>query len=414
MSLAQRSDLQAVLVEGDIVERLRKVLMIVKKDLEFAKLQSHVKSQVEEKVTKEQRRLMLMEQMKQIVKELGIEKDDKQSLITQFRDAIKDKTIPEEAHKVLEAELTKLGTLEPSSSEFNVCRTYLEWLMCLPWGQYTEENKDIAKAETILNEDHYGLEDVKERILEHIAVSFLKETVQGKIMCIVGPPGVGKTSVGKSIARALDRKFFRFSVGGMHDVAELRGHRRTYVGAMPGKLIQCLKLTQSSNPVVLIDEIDKLGRDARGDPSSALLEILDPEQNNTFRDHYLDVPVDLSQVLFLCTANVLDTIPSPLMDRMEVIRLSGYDLQEKMKIASKYLIPDTIESSGIGPEHLDLKEDALHKMIKDYAREAGVRQLRKFLEKISRKVALSVVRKKGEEERLKTTVSTENLSKYIG
>merc|ERR1719221_350300 len=257
MSLAQRSDLQAVLVEGDIMERLQKVLMIVKKDLEFARLQSNVKSQVEEKVTKEQKRLMLMEQMRQIQKELGIEKDDKQSLIGQFRDAIKDKTLPEEASKVVENEITKLGTLEPSSSEFNVCRTYLEWLTCLPWGQYTEENKDIRKAETILDEDHYGLEDVKERILEHIAVSFLRETVQGKIMCIVGPPGVGKTSICKSIARALDRKFFRFSVGGLHDVAELRGHRRTYVGAMPGKLIQCLKITQSSNPVVLVDEIDK-------------------------------------------------------------------------------------------------------------------------------------------------------------
>lgn len=413
MSLAQRGELQAVLCENEIHERLQKVLMIVKKDLEFAKLQSHVKSQVEEKVTKEQRRLMLMEQMKQIVRELGIEKDDKQSLIGQFREAIKDKTLPEEANKVIETELNKLGTLEPSSSEFNVCRTYLEWLTQLPWGACTEENKDIAKAEKILNEDHYGLEDVKERILEHIAVSFLKESVQGKIMCMVGPPGVGKTSIGKSIARSLDRKFFRFSVGGLHDVAELRGHRRTYVGAMPGKLIQCLKITQSSNPVVLIDEIDKLGRDARGDPSSALLEVLDPEQNNTFRDHYLDVPVDLSRILFVCTANVLDTIPGPLLDRFEVIRIAGYVFEEKASIARQYLIPQTKETSGIGDDDLELSDEVLGKIIKDYAREAGVRQLRKLLEKINRKVALTMVRKQ-EEDRKKAEITIDNLTKYIG
>uniref|UniRef100_A0A7S4Q027 Lon protease homolog n=1 Tax=Alexandrium monilatum TaxID=311494 RepID=A0A7S4Q027_9DINO len=413
MSLAQRQELQAVLTEDQIVDRLRKVLTIVKKDLEFARLQSHVKSQVEEKVTKEQRRLMLMEQMKQISKELGIEKDEKGSLIQQFRDAIKDKTLPEEANKVIEHELQKLGTIEPSSSEFNVCRTYLEWLTVLPWGHCTEENKDIQKAEGILNEDHYGLEDVKERILEHIAVSFLKESVQGKIMCLVGPPGVGKTSVGKSIARALDRKFYRFSVGGMHDVAEIRGHRRTYVGAMPGKLIQCLKITQSSNPVVLIDEIDKLGRDYRGDPSSALLEILDPEQNSAFRDHYLDVPVDLSRVLFVCTANVTDTIPGPLLDRMEVIRIAGYVFEEKVAIANQYLIPQTEEQSGIGSDRLELREEALHKMITDYAREAGVRHLRKLLEKVSRKVALKLVRKP-DEEQSKAEINLENLTLYIG
>jgi len=413
MSMASRRDLQTVLVEDKITPRLQKVLEIVQKDLEFASLQSRVKNQVEEKVTKDQRKLMLMEQMRQITRELGIEKDDKQSLITQFREAIEGKVVPEEVNKVIEAELVKLGTLEPSSSEFNVCRTYLEWLTCLPWGQYTEENKDIKKAEKILDEDHYGLEDVKERILEHIAVSFLKESVQGKIMCMVGPPGVGKTSISKSIARALDRKFFRFSVGGLHDVAELRGHRRTYVGAMPGKLIQCLKITQSSNPVVLIDEIDKLGRDMRGDPSSALLEILDPEQNNTFRDHYLDVPVDLSRALFVCTANVLDTIPGPLLDRMEVIRIAGYVFEEKVAIANQYLIPHTKEQTGIGENALDLEVNALHKMITEYAREAGVRQLQKLLEKVGRKVALSMVRAKAEDQPA-AKVSVDNLSSYIG
>lgn len=413
MSLGHRSELQAVLQENDLLVRLQSVLKIVKKDLEGAKLQSHVKSQVEEKISKNQRRNMLMEQMKQIMNELGIEKDDKQTLMQGFRDAIKDKTLPEEAEKVVESELTKLGTLEPASSEFNVCRTYLEWLTCLPWGETTTDNKNIDRAEEILNEDHYGLEDVKERILEHIAVSFLKGSVQGKIMCLVGPPGVGKTSIGKSIARSLDRKFYRFSVGGLHDVAELRGHRRTYVGAMPGKLIQCLKFTQSCNPVVLIDEIDKLGRDFRGDPSSALLEILDPEQNGTFRDHYLDVPIDLSQVLFVCTANVLDTIPPPLLDRFEIIRIAGYVFQEKMAIAKQYLVPQISEASGVGSDNLELSDEVLGKIITEYAREAGVRKVRQLLEKVSRKVALSMVRKT-EEDKEKTEISIDNLTKYIG
>jgi Lon-like ATP-dependent protease len=414
-SPAQRRELQSVLEEKSLKERLKKVLGIVKRDLEFVQLQSSVKTEVEEKVTKDQRRIMLMEQMKHIMKELGIEKDDKEALVEQFQEALKEKTVPEEASKVIESELTKLGTLEPSSSEFNVCRTYLEWLTCLPWGTYTEESKDIRKAQSILDEDHYGLEDVKERILEHIAVGFLKQSVQGKIMCMVGPPGTGKTSVGKSIARALDRKFFRFSVGGLHDVAELRGHRRTYVGAMPGKLIQCLKLTQSSNPVVLIDEIDKLGSGYRGDPSSALLEILDPEQNSTFRDHYLDVPTDLSRVLFVCTANSIETIPGPLLDRMEVIRIAGYVFDEKMAIAKQYLLPQIIEQSGLKSTTLGLEEATLRKMVLEYAREAGVRQLHQLIEKVGRKVALGVVRKqKASEEEHTVTIDPDGLSKYIG
>merc|ERR1719159_898906 len=267
-------------------------------------------------------------------------------------------------------------------------------MTALPWGEASTDNADIDRAEQILNEDHYSLEDVKERILEHMAVSFLKGSVQGKIMCLCGPPGVGKTSIGKSIARALDRKFFRFSVGGLHDVAEIRGHRRTYVGAMPGKIIQALKITQVSNPVILIDEIDKLGRDFRGDPSSALLEVLDPAQNSGFRDHYLDAPVDLSRVLFVCTANSADTIPGPLLDRMEVIRLAGYVYEEKVAIANQYLIPQTKETSGVSEDLLSLETEALQHLIRDYAREAGVRELRKLLEKISRKVALSLVRAK--------------------
>lgn len=416
ISMAERQDLQAVLAETDLQKRIEKVAAIMERDLSFAKAQSEVKGQVEEKVAKEQKTKMLMEQMRQIQKELGIEKDEKQTLATQFREALEGKEVPAEAEKVIESELSKLNSLEPSSSEFNVCRTYLEWLTSLPWGKVIPENRDIATAESVLDEDHYGLEDVKERILEHIAVSFLKDNTQGKIMCLVGPPGVGKTSIGKSVARALDRKFYRFSVGGMHDVAEIRGHRRTYVGAMPGKLIQCLKSTGCANPVVLIDEIDKIGRDMRGDPTSALLEVLDPEQNNTFRDHYLDVPVDLSNVLFLCTANVLDTIPGPLLDRMETIRIAGYVFEEKMAIAKKYLIPKTEETSGIGAQNLDLQEEALKKIIKEYAREAGVRNLGKLLDKVSRKVALTMVRTKDDEstEQSATIVTPENLSKYIG
>lgn len=413
MSSGARADLQAILREQDMLKRLKLVDELVQKDLDLTRVQSKLKTEVEGGMSKDQKREMLMAQMKQIMKELGIERDEKEALVLQFTDAIKDKTVPEEVKKVIDEEIAKLSQLEPSSSEFNVCRSYLEWLTCLPWGQTTQENRDIGKAEKILNEDHYGLEDVKERILEHIAVNFLQESTQGKIMCLVGPPGVGKTSISKSIARALERKFYRFSVGGLSDASEIRGHRRTYVGAMPGKLVQCLKVTQSSNPVILIDEIDKLGKDFRGDPSAALLEVLDPEQNSNYRDHYLDVPMDLSKVLFVCTANELDTIPGPLLDRMEVIRIAGYVFEEKLAIANQYLIPSTMQENGVGEERLSLKDEAVRKMISDYAREAGVRQLRKLLDKVSRKVALSMVRKK-EEELPAVVVGSENLTTYIG
>lgn len=413
MSMGTRAELQAVLEEQDMLKRLKLVESLVQKDVDFTRVQSKVKNEVEGEMSKDQRREMLMAQMKQIMKELGIERDEKEALVLQFADALKDKTVPEEVQKVIDDELAKLSQLEPSSSEFNVSRTYLEWLTCLPWGQTTQENRDISKAEKILNEDHYGLEDVKERILEHIAVNFLQESTQGKIMCLVGPPGVGKTSISKSIARALERKFYRFSVGGLSDASEIRGHRRTYVGAMPGKLVQCLKVTQSSNPVILIDEIDKLGKDFRGDPSAALLEVLDPEQNSSYRDHYLDVPLDLSKVLFVCTANELDTIPGPLLDRMEVIRIAGYVFEEKLAIANQYLIPSTMEENGVGDTKLSLEDEAVRKMIRDYAREAGVRQLRKLLDKVSRKVALSMVRKK-EEEHPAVVVGSDNLTTYIG
>eukprot|EP00931_Biecheleriopsis_adriatica_P042948 TRINITY_DN2450_c0_g2_i1.p1 TRINITY_DN2450_c0_g2~~TRINITY_DN2450_c0_g2_i1.p1 ORF type:complete len:994 (-),score=206.88 TRINITY_DN2450_c0_g2_i1:37-3018(-) len=415
MSMAPRMDLQEVLVSDQAVDRLRKVLMIMKKDLESARLQSQFRSQIEDKFAKENRKYILMQQLRHIKRELNLERDDKQSIIAAFKEAISKlgDAVPEEASKAMEQELGRLNNLEPQSAEFNVSRTYLEWLTAVPWGKTTQDNADIERAETILNEDHYSLEDVKERILEHMAVTFLKGSIQGKIMCLVGPPGVGKTSIGKSVARALDRKFFRFSVGGLHDVSEIRGHRRTYVGAMPGKIIQAMKITQVCNPVILVDEVDKLGRDFRGDPSSALLEVLDPEQNANFRDHYLDVPVDLSKVLFLCTANVLDTIPGPLLDRMEVIRIAGYVYEEKLAIANQYLIPQTIATHGVDTEMIDLRPEALAELIRDYAREAGVRELRKLLEKIARKVALSLVRVE-EEKRERSVIGLDNLRKFVG
>lgn len=415
MSTAPRADLQEVLMCEDAVERLRKVLLILKKDLESTRLQSQFRSQIEDKFAKENKKFILMQQLRYIKRELNLERDDKQSIIAAFKESIKKlgNLVPTEAAKAMDQELSKLGNLEPQSAEFNVCRSYLEWLTALPWGKYSEDNTDIDRAERILNEDHYSLEDVKERILEHMAVSFLKGSVHGKIMCLVGPPGVGKTSIGKSIARAMDRQFYRFSVGGLHDVSEIRGHRRTYVGAMPGKIIQALKIRQVSNPVILVDEVDKLGRDFRGDPSSALLEVLDPEQNAAFRDLYLDVPFDLSKVLFICTANVTDTIPGPLLDRMEIIRLAGYVYEEKLAIANQYLIPQTIANNGVAKDMLDLQPEALAELIRNYAREAGVRELRKLIEKITRKVALSMVRVE-EDARQKSLISTENLRKFVG
>lgn len=357
---------------------------------------------VEEKISKDQRRYFLMEQLKSIKKELGIEKDDKTSLVEKFRERVdkmrelEDPSSDEEGsipqhRKVIEEELTKLESLEPASSEFSVTRNYLDWLTSLPWGKHGEERLDVSAARTVLDEDHYGLKDVKERILEFIAVGKLRGSTQGKILCFVGPPGVGKTSIGKSIARSLDRAYYRFSVGGLSDVAEIKGHRRTYVGAMPGKMVQCLKSTGTSNPFVLIDEIDKLGRGYQGDPASALLELLDPEQNGSFLDHYLDVPVDLSKVLFVCTANQLDTIPGPLLDRMEVIQVSGYTGDEKVSIARTYLEPQANLDAGIPKGAVRVEDDALRMLVDDYAREAGVRSLKKLIEKVYRKAAFKMV-----------------------
>ncbi|TKV96531.1 hypothetical protein SEVIR_9G434300v4 [Setaria viridis] len=385
---------QKVLEELDVCKRLKLTLELVKRELEISKLQESIAKTIEEKVTGEQRRYLLNELLKAIKKELGLETDDKTALSEKFRkriEAKKDKC-PPHVLQVIEEELTKLQLLEASSSEFSVTRNYLDWLTVLPWGDYSDENFDVHHAQRILDEDHYGLADVKERILEFIAVGKLRGSSQGKIICLSGPPGVGKTSIGRSIARALNRKFYRFSVGGLADVAEIKGHRRTYVGAMPGKMVQCLKSVGTANPLVLIDEIDKLGRGHSGDPASALLELLDPEQNANFLDHYLDVPIDLSKVLFVCTANVIEMIPSPLLDRMEIISIAGYITDEKMHIARDYLEKNTREASGIKPEQVEVTDDALLALIENYCREAGVRNLKKHIEKIYRKIALKLVR----------------------
>ncbi|KAJ7562500.1 hypothetical protein O6H91_03G071600 [Diphasiastrum complanatum] len=413
ITTADDSVLQEVLEQTDVEKRLGLTLMLLKKELEIARLQASIAKTVEEKISGEQRRFFLMEQLKAIKKELGLETDDKTALTAKFRErlAARKQGCPTHVLQVIEEELAKLQALEPSSSEFNVTRNYLDWLTSLPWGQYSEENYDVKQAQKILDEEHYGLADIKERILEFIAVGKLRGTALGKIICLAGPPGVGKTSIGRSIAHALNRKFYRFSVGGLGDVAEIKGHRRTYVGAMPGKMVQCLKTTGTANPLVLIDEIDKLGRGNTGDPASALLELLDPEQNANFLDHYLDVPIDLSKVLFVCTANLVETIPSPLLDRMEVIRLVGYISDEKMHIARDYLVRAALESSGVKPEQVQISDGALHTLIETYCREAGVRNLQKHIEKIYRKVALKLVRSelleagKGEGQLASTDVS---------
>jgi len=386
--------LQAILEELSVPERAERSLLLLRKEAELVKLQQDIGRRVEEKISKDQRKYFLMEQLRSIKKELGLEKDDKTALVQKFRERlepVKD-VIPEAASRVIEEELEKLSALEPASSEFSVTRNYLDWLTVLPWGRSSEERLDVDAARAVLDEDHYGLTDVKDRILEFIAVGSLRGSTRGKILCLVGPPGVGKTSIGRSIARALDRSYFRFSVGGLSDVAEIKGHRRTYVGAMPGKMVQCLKATGTSNPLVLIDEIDKLGRGYQGDPASALLELLDPEQNNAFTDHYLDVPVDLSRVLFVCTANQLDTIPGPLLDRMEIIQLSGYTGAEKRDIARTYLEPQARADAGVPPGAVTVSDPALETLVQDYAREAGVRNLKKLLEKIYRKAAVTLVK----------------------
>ncbi|KAJ7592405.1 ATP-dependent protease La [Mycena floridula] len=396
VSTGDVGELQDVLESLVVEDRLQKALLVLKKELINAQLQSKLSRDVDSKIAKRQREYYLMEQLKGIKKELGMESDGKDKLIEKFKERAATLKMPEAVRKVFDEEINKLAGLEPAASEANVTRNYLEWLTQIPWGQHSTENYSITHAQTVLDDDHYGLKDVKDRILEFLAVGKLRGTVEGKIICLVGPPGVGKTSIGKSISRALNRQFFRFSVGGLTDVAEIKGHRRTYVGALPGKIIQALKRVGTENPLVLIDEVDKIGRGINGDPSSALLEMLDPEQNNSFLDHYMDVPVDLSRVLFVCTANNLDTIPAPLLDRMEVIEVSGYVSQEKSAIAERYLGPQAKEASGLKDADVHLDPSAVDVLIKYYCRESGVRNLKKHIEKIYRKAALKVVQDLGE------------------
>lgn len=419
LTTADPASLQDVLEETDIAERLRLTLELLKKDLETTRVSRRIHKQIEENVSKSQRRYFLNEQMKQIKRELGMERDEKETILSKFKARLEEKVVPENVSTIINDEMEKLSSLEPSSSEYNVTRNYLDWLTELPWGVYSEDSLDISNAEKVLDEMHYGLKDVKERILEFIAVSSLRGNVQGKILLLSGPPGVGKTSIGRSVAKALNREFYRFSVGGMGDVAEIKGHRRTYVGAMPGKFVQALKNAKVANPVIMIDEIDKMGRGWTGDPSSALLEALDPEQNSGFLDHYMDVPVDLSKVLFLCTANVLDTIPGPLLDRMQSIPLSGYILEEKVAIAEKYLVPLARTEAGLSESQVRISESGLESIARDYCREAGVRSLKQQIEKIFRKVALRIAKGEQGSNDEKSSgdaveVSSENMENFLG
>lgn len=410
LSSSEPEELQEVMESVIIEERLRKSLVLLKKELVSAQLQHKISSDVDQSLSKRQREYFLREQLKVIKRELGLETDSKEKLIDAFQERAKQCQMPSGVKTVFDEEISKLSVLEPAGGEFNVTRNYLDWLTLLPWGKKSADVFDLELASKVLDEDHYGLEDVKNRILEFIAVGKLKGSVDGKIICLVGPPGVGKTSIGKSIARSLGREYYRFSVGGLSDVAEIKGHRRTYIGAMPGKIIQAFKTVKTENPLVMIDEIDKIGRGHNGDPASALLEMLDPEQNSSFLDHYLDVPIDLSKVLFVCTANVLDTIPGPLLDRMEIINLAGYVTQEKVEIAKRYLIPQTLSATGVDSAAAEFKDSAIEALIKQYCRESGVRNLKKSIEKLYRKLALKFVKKECD----KYVITSENLKDFVG
>jgi ATP-dependent Lon protease len=380
---------QRLLELTNVATRLREISAILNRELEVFELGSKIQSQVQEEMEKGQREFFLRQQLKAIQEELG-EGDADQAEINELRSRLGELDLPEDVRKATERELSRLEKLPSAAAEYGVIRTYLDWLVTLPWSKTTEDNLDLEHARRVLDEDHFDLAKVKDRILEHLAVSKLKNDLSGQILCFVGPPGVGKTSLGQSIARALGRKFARLSVGGVRDEAEIRGHRRTYIGAMPGTIIRTIRDAESINPVVLIDEIDKMGTDFRGDPASAMLEVLDPEQNRTFRDHYLDLPFDLSKVLFICTANTLDTIPSPLLDRMDVIPLSGYTEDEKFGIAKRYLLPKQLEAHGLDSDRVKVTDNATRLIIREYTREAGVRNLERRLADVLRKAARQI------------------------
>jgi ATP-dependent Lon protease len=401
---------QDLLETVDVEARLRKVSAILNRELEVFELGSKIQSQVQSEMEKGQREYFLRQQLKAIQQELG-EADPEQAEVNELRERLNAlANVPEEVHTAAERELERLEKLPPAAAEYGVIRTYLEWLLTLPWSVYTEDNLDLDHARDVLDTDHFDLDKVKDRIIEYLAVAKLRNEVSGQILCFVGPPGVGKTSLGQSIARALGRKFVRMSVGGVRDESEIRGHRRTYIGAMPGTIIRSLRDAESANPVLLIDEIDKMGADWRGDPSSAMLEVLDPEQNKTFRDHYLDLPFDLSKTLFICTANTIDTIPGPLVDRMDVIALSGYTEEEKLGIAKRYLVPKQLKANGLKRAQLTIPERVLRAVIREYTREAGVRNLERRIADLCRKAATQIA--KGQAERVK--VDEELLRDWLG
>jgi ATP-dependent Lon protease len=410
LTTSDKDQLQEVLEAFPLLLRMERVLLLLHKELELARAQAQIRKSVEERMEERQREFFLREQLKAIQKELGLEKDDRTAELEKFRKRLEDLTLPEAAHKRVEEEMEKLGILETGSPEYAVTRNYLDWITLLPWGRYSQDRLDLKHARKVLDRDHYGLEDVKSRILEFLAVGMMKGEIAGSIILLVGPPGVGKTSIGKSIADALGRRFFRVSVGGIRDEAEIKGHRRTYIGAMPGKFIQAMKEADTANPVVMLDEIDKIGASYHGDPASALLEVLDPAQNVDFLDHYLDLRFDLSKVLFVCTANQLDTIPAPLLDRMEVIPLSGYIAQEKLQIGRKYLLPRQLGLAGLKNADVRLDNATLRAVIDGYARDAGVRRLEKQLGRIVRKAVVKIL----DGAAKPIAVTQANLKDYLG
>jgi ATP-dependent Lon protease len=403
------ADRQELLETPDVTARLERLNKHLVKEIEVQQLRNKIQSEVQDQVQQSQRDYYLREQMKAIQKELG-EQDESQKDIEELRQKIEDAGMPEDTKKEALKELNRLSRMSPMAADYSLTRNYIEWLAVLPWSKSSGSEVDISKAREILDEDHYDLKKVKERILDYLAVRRLKPDMKGPILCFVGPPGVGKTSLGRSIARSLGRKFQRISLGGMHDEAELRGHRRTYIGALPGQIIQNLRRAGANDPVFMLDEVDKLGRDFRGDPASALLEVLDPEQNNTFRDNYLDQPFDLSKVLFICTANMLDTMPAPLLDRMEIIELQGYTEEEKRHIAFRYLIPRQIKENGITPESIEFPEDSVSYIVRHYTREAGVRKLEQLLGTVCRKQARRIAEGKTE----KLVVTKEIIHEFLG
>lgn len=418
LTTASREELQEVLETFNMERRIEKALVLLKKELDISQLQKSINLKIDATISKSQKDFFLREQLKTIKRELGIERDDKSVDHEKFKKRVKQRQVPAEVQKVIDEEMDKLSALDPQSAEYAVSRGYLEWLTVIPWGIHSKENHELAKAEKILEHDHYGLEDIKQRILEFISVGKLAGGVKGSIICLVGPPGVGKTSIGKSIARALNRKFYRFSVGGMRDEAEIKGHRRTYIGSMPGKLVQALKFCKTMNPVIMLDEVDKIGSSYHGDPASALLEVLDPEQNCDFLDHYLDVRVNLSDVLFIVTANVVDTIPEPLKDRMEIMRLSGYIMQEKIEIAKKFLIPRNRKAMNLKASQATFTDRGLEYIVDGYAREAGVRQLDNQIKKVMRKIAMQIVKEQESQKRKKELpkyiITEKNMTEYLG